>query len=109
MPRTKKIKVTIEPLPEGAHHKMGSWDNAKRWYPHDKYYNIPGAFNVRSPSRAWPGSYIKHLYSKKFARLLARHRPLDYIKAQDMDQESLEAKAIIAQHVELRIKGELEA
>ena len=105
MARTKKIKITIEPLPDGAHLKMGSWDNAKRWYPHDDLYEIPGAFNVRTPSRAWPGSYIKHFYSKKFARLLARHRPLDYIKAQGMDRDSEEAKEIIAQHVAARMEA----
>jgi len=62
------------PLPDGSHKFAGSFDSAKRWYP-DPSFVVPGSFDVRSPSRCWPYSYLKHFYSKKYARLLSETKP----------------------------------
>jgi hypothetical protein len=101
-----KQKIKIEKLPDGSHQKLGRYDNAKRWYPFDDVYNLPGAFTVRSPSRAWPFGYLKHIYTRKFAGILAQHKPLLYMGLQGIDEHSETGKHLIAQHVAMRMKGD---
>jgi hypothetical protein len=100
-----KQKIKIEKLQDGAHRKLGRYDNANRWYPFDDVYALPGAFTVRSPSRSWPFGYLKHLYTKKFAKILAEHKPLLYLEIQGIDKGSETGKQLIAQHVATRMRG----
>ena len=69
--------TTIRRLPEGSHYDHGESDNAQCWYPDDEI-RVDGSFGVRSPSRAWPYSYINHYYTLRFARLLALKNPKLY-------------------------------
>lgn len=66
--------MVLKKIPDGAHFKAGTKDNAGRWYPWPEY-EVPGAFKVRGPSRKWPNSYISHFYTKKYAAMLLKHRP----------------------------------
>lgn len=97
-------KIQIEKLPDGAHAKLGRYDNAGRWYPHPDY-QVPGSFEVRSPSRSWPYGYLKHVYTKKYAKLLALYKPLTYIQLQGIDPGSEEGKKIIAAHAARRMQA----
>lgn len=96
-------KITVEKLPDGAHTKLGKYDNAGRWYPKPEY-ELPDTFNVRSPSRSWPYSYLKHVYTKKYAKILALHKPLTYMQLQGIDPKSEEGKRIIAAHAARRMQ-----
>lgn len=53
--------------------RIGKFDNAKRWYPDDEiaeYFT-----NYRTPSRAFPFSYMRAAQTQKFARWLLANRP----------------------------------
>jgi len=45
-------------------HPSGDFDSKKRWYPSDLLYNYTES--VRTPSAAWPFSYMQHCRTKKF-------------------------------------------
>lgn len=60
-----------------------------RWYPKEDYV-VPGSFLVRSPSMGCIFSYYKHFYSRKYARLLATHRPDLYCGLRRYPEGSLE-------------------
>jgi len=52
-------------------------DKGGRWFPND---DTPAAEYVeqngyRTPSRAWPYSYVKPLLTRKFAKWLREHHP----------------------------------
>jgi hypothetical protein len=68
-------------------------------------FDIPGAFAVRSPSRSWPDSYLKHFYSCKFAKLLAIHNPKLYLSISGIDIKSEIGMYILAQHAKKRMGG----
>ncbi len=104
MPKQQQIKV--EKLRDGAHKTLGRYDTAGRWYPYEDIFAIPGAFAVRSPSRTWSFGYLKHLYTQKFAKLLATHKPLLYLEIQAIDKNTDTGKNLIAQHVAMRMRGE---
>lgn len=40
-------------------HPIGKFDNGNRWYPSEQE-KCPCCANVRTPSRAWPYSYMTH-------------------------------------------------
>jgi len=42
---------------------------------------VPGSFEVRPPSWAYPHSYLNHALTLKYATLLVIHKPLLYAKA----------------------------
>jgi len=42
---------------------------------------VPGSFRVRPPSFAYPHSYLHHVLTLKYAKLLVIHKPLLYAKA----------------------------
>jgi len=42
---------------------------------------VPGSFEVRPPSFAYPHSYLHHVFTLKYAKLLVIHKPLLYAKA----------------------------
>jgi len=81
--------IKVERLRDGAHTLAGSFDKASRWYP-DEEYVVPGSFEVRSPSRRWPFSYLKHFYTLKYAQMLAYHRPDLYMYLQGIDNKSVD-------------------
>ena len=87
--------IKIEALPDGTHRRAGTFDKAGRWYP-DAEYQINGTFAVRSPSRTWPYSYLKHFYTAKYARALATQAPRQYMQAAGIDEQSEQGKMIIA-------------
>ena len=101
-----KIDIKIQPLKDGAHLQAGSFDNGGRWYPNEKMI-VPGSFQVRSPSRAWPKSYLKHFYSRKYSQLLFYQKPLTWMYIQEIDPNSEDGKKIIAYYASLRLKGTL--
>lgn len=72
-----KNKNQIQPLPNGSHKFAGHFDSASRWYP-DQSFIVSGSFAVRSPSRSWPYSYLKHFYSRKYAKMLHDKKPEVY-------------------------------
>lgn len=94
----------ITRLRDGAHHQAGSFDRAKRWYPYDEYFDIPGAFLVRGPSRAYPYGFLKHFYTHKFARLLAATRPLLYCQLQGITDKE-QCREVVAFAIKARLKG----
>lgn len=52
---------------------IGSFDNVSRWYPSEdvaEYFQ-----NLRAPSRAWPYSYYKACFTKKFKKWLLENKP----------------------------------
>ena len=83
----------------------GDWDKAGRWYP-DEQFIIPGSFKVRSPSRAWPHSFIDHFKTVKYAKLLAKHKPELYMKLVGIKQKSKEWEEVMSWAVAKRLKGE---
>ena len=92
------MKIKAEPFPSGTAKYAGKWDRAGRWYPNEEY-DVPGAFTGRSPTRAWPNSYVKHFYTKKYAKLLLSHRPdlyLDLHNIKDIQQAPDEVKVWVA-------------
>jgi hypothetical protein len=54
-------------------YRLGTTDNAKRWYPHEEI--APYFGSIRSPSAAWPWSYAKAAQTQKFAKWLLVNRP----------------------------------
>lgn len=98
------MKVRIEPLPDGAHKRAGKYDNAARWYPYDEFV-VPGTFGVRSPSRKWPFSYLKHFYTKAYAKRLFLRRPALYLDLCNISVNSEEGKRLIAAYAAERIKA----
>lgn len=95
--------MNIPELPPESTRRAGKTDKQGRWYPHDDLFQIPGAFAVRSPSRVWPHSYLKHYFSKKFAKLLAIHNPRRYFELSGIDPNSEIGKLIIAEHAKKRM------
>ena len=72
----------IKQFPSGSHKKVGS--GYPKWIP-DKNIIVPGSFEVRRPSNAFPNSYLRHFYTKKFAGLVLEHYPLLYAKLHGID------------------------
>ena len=100
----KKQLFKIEKLPDGSHKIAGSYDKAARWYPYDDFV-VPGSFDVRSPSRAWPYSYLKHFYSTKYARLLFVNDPRKYARLHGINLQSELGKMLLAQVAVNKIRG----
>ena len=48
---------------------IGYPGKAGRWQPRVEFKDIPGAWGVRSPSRAYPNSYYMHAQSRLFSCL----------------------------------------
>ena len=94
--------VKITALPDGAHHKAGAYDNAKRWYPKPEF-KVYGSFCVRSPSRSWPYNYLKHFYTTKYSRLLFKAKPRLWLEINGISPEAPEAGPYIAAHAEGRM------
>jgi hypothetical protein len=79
MTKQKSLKSKVEPFPSGSARRAGKWDNGGRFYP-DKEFAVPGSFKCREPSRAFPSSYLKHFYTRKYAALLLEHKPDLYLE-----------------------------
>jgi len=65
-----------------AKHPAGKFDKAGRWYP-DESETCPCCANIRSPSRRWPYSLLRHcrslrhvanLYGVKYSDAIAAYR-----------------------------------
>lgn len=68
----------MEALTKSQVHALGRFDSASRWYPDEEaaeYFR-----SIRSPSRAWPYSYYKAAFTKKFAKWLKENRPAVFEK-----------------------------
>jgi hypothetical protein len=55
-------------------HPEGTFDDAGRWYPSDRE-NTAGLGGIRSPSRAWPYSYMIACRTRKHVAELAATKP----------------------------------
>jgi hypothetical protein len=99
-------KTTIPALKEKAHYKAGKKDNAGRWEPYEDFI-VPGSFQIRGPTRAWPHNYVKHFYTRKYSQLLFYNNPRLWLQTQGIDEASDEGKRYIAHHVATRMQGKL--
>ena len=100
------MRLQIEAFPEGTHKKAGKFDNAGRWYPQDEF-RVPGTFDCGSPSRRWPYSYLKHLYTKKYARRVLREKPTLYLELHGVDPDGEEGKRFLGQVLLAQLVGKL--
>lgn len=71
----------------GRARTCGHWDSAGRWYPKDEYL-IPGTFEVRTPTRRWWNSYLRHFESLRYATRLYAYNPALYCQAQGWTGEN---------------------
>jgi hypothetical protein len=55
------------------------------WEP-SKEAMIPGSFKVRSPTKKYPYSYLRHIRTIKYKRLLLYFNPSLFFKAAHFDQ-----------------------
>lgn len=46
----------------------------KGWIPYPKWV-VPGSFNVSQPSYTFKFTYVDHFFSKKYFRLVKKHKP----------------------------------
>ena len=68
----------MEALTQSQVRALGSFDSASRWYPAPEiaeYFR-----SIRSPSRAWPYSYYKAAFTKKFAKWLKENHLALYVE-----------------------------
>jgi len=98
----KKIVVKVPALPDGSHREAGKFDSAGRWYPAAEV-NFPGAFAVRTPSRAWPYSYLKHLYTARFSRALLFARPEVWFRLAGLRPDAPGAEQYVALYAKERL------
>ena len=70
-----KISSDTKTLDFAELKNLGTWDNAKRWYPIDvisEYFD-----SIRTPSRSWNHSYFNAAKTQKFLKWLkANHAEL---------------------------------
>jgi len=103
MSKTERLhRPKFRPLPDGTHREAGRHDRAGRWYPHDSF-RVPGSFDVRSPSRAWPNGYLRHFYTRRYAEALFWAQPLVYLQLQQIPRESDEGQRLIAAYAARRL------
>lgn len=67
----------MEKLKEGCACLIGSFDKAGRFYV-DSDFATSTSRLVRAPSRAWPYSKLKHVYTAKYLKALKVERPDKY-------------------------------
>jgi hypothetical protein len=68
------IAIVFQAMKEREIHPDGTFDNKRRWYPSaDEDIEITN--NVRSPSVAYPFSYMKACRTKKHIQNLLQHSP----------------------------------
>lgn len=56
-------------------HPDGHFDNGGRWYPSDRENSDGFTAGIRSPSRAWPYSYMVAARTRKHVKALAEANP----------------------------------
>jgi len=64
----------MKKMPDGSHLLYGYW-KGRMWFPNEYIANIPGAFNVSRPGRAYPCTYLRHFYTTKFWKLFEKEYP----------------------------------
>lgn len=99
----QKDKFIPEKFPDGSHKNWGKYDNSARWYPSKALY-VEGAFDVRSPSRSWPYSYLHHFYTRKLAKQVAYEKPDVYCQVHNIAKDDPEYAALMAWRVTKKIK-----
>ena len=57
---------------------IGHFDSGKRYYISEEYRTDSSRY-IRSPSRHWPYSEYKHIFTKKYAKQLAEKLQVDEV------------------------------
>jgi hypothetical protein len=73
--RKAQIKIVYEVRRDRLTNPEGKFDNAGRWYPSDREDAGDVIGCVRSPSRAWPYSYMQRARTRKHVAVLADAQP----------------------------------
>ena len=58
--------------------EIGHWDNGGRFYINNEFHT-DSSKAVRTPSRAWPFSEYKHIFTNKYAKQLAKQLGVDAV------------------------------
>ena len=69
--------MKIEKFPDKAHLIIGYYDNSKKWFPFAEC-KFEKSFNVRQPSCKYPYSYLRHVYTEKYAQIAYNNDPQLY-------------------------------
>lgn len=67
----------MERLKDGCAHLIGTFDRAGRYYINEDF-RTSTSMCVRTPSRAWPYSILKHAYTGKYLKALKAEKPEKY-------------------------------
>lgn len=67
----------MEKLKDGCAHLIGDFDKAGRYYLNENFCTSTSRI-VRTPSRAWPYSILKHAYTGKYLKALKAEKPEKY-------------------------------
>ena len=71
---TEQINVVYRALQDRVIHPEGEFDKGGRWYPSEKE-NQGVTDIIRSPSKAYPYSYLVACRSKKHVKAIAENAP----------------------------------
>lgn len=102
------LNIKIKIMPHNSHFRAGRKDIARRWYP-ARRFQVPSTFQVRSPSRQFPDSYIRHFYTKKYAKQLLIYEPKLYMKMHDIKPGHPDYIKLIGYVFAREANGEIEA
>lgn len=67
----------MEKLKDGCASLIGHFDRAGRFFVDDEF-STSTSKTVRAPSRAWPYSKLKHVYTAKYLKALKVEKPENY-------------------------------
>lgn len=67
----------MEKLKDGCASLIGHFDRAGRFYVDDEF-STSTSKTVRAPSRAWPYSKLKHVYTGRYLKALKAEKPERY-------------------------------
>jgi len=59
--------------------EIGKFDSANRFYIHAEFHT-ESSKSIRNPSRSWPYSQYKHIFTKKYAKQLAEILNVDSVQ-----------------------------
>ncbi len=74
------IQTVYEARKNRMVHPAGKFDNGGRWYPSDDENADNFTARLRSPSRAWPYSYMTGARTRKHVAALAEANPAYFAK-----------------------------
>lgn len=101
--KTNAIPVPLK-FPAGSHRKFGRYDRKGRWFPSDEIKQVENAFEVSSPTKSFPYSFLHHFYTRKLAGLVALEAPDLYCKIHEIDKRHNHYKQVMAWRVKTKIK-----